>query len=162
MVLLVLAVIWAVVIGCWLKDRAGSRGGGDSVLSFRRQLSTLQRTGPFRQATPSFGHLPPALGRPAVRQARGAALARKRRRDILFTLLALVGLTFLLAVSLQSVAAIYAFFLCDVLLGGYVVLLRRAQRSSEERRAKVLRLDTRRGAQAGEPAPLLLNRSAAN
>lgn len=168
MVLLVLAVIWAVVIGSWLKERAGGRRGGDSVLSFRRQLSTLRRTGhsPYGAVAPLSPHQPaaanPVASRLAARHARGAALARKRRRDILFTLLALVGLTFLLAVSLQSVAAIYAFFLCDVLLGGYVMLLRRAQRLNEERRTKVLRLDARRGVRPGEAAPVLLHRTAAN
>jgi hypothetical protein len=112
-VLLVLAVIWAVVIGAWLKERAGSRSGGDSVLSFRRQLSTLRRTSPYgsvsQLSSGPVGGLSVAASaprRPQGPHARGAAIARKRRRDIQFTLLALVGLTFLLAVTLQSLAAI--------------------------------------------------------
>src|SRR5437016_2230485 len=41
----VLVILWAVLIGSWLKDRASTRPG-DSVSAFRDQLHTLQRTQP--------------------------------------------------------------------------------------------------------------------
>ena len=54
MVLLVLALIWAVVLLSWLHSR--SEGGfGDSIRSFRRHLHGLQRTGPLTIAAANRG-----------------------------------------------------------------------------------------------------------
>ena len=105
---------------------------------------TLQRTvPPYRRTSPH-----------AVRMTK--AEARRRRRDVLFTLAAAAGTTFLLAGVLGgSVWALH--LLCDVLLVGYVVLLVQTNQRAMERDAKVRYLPAR-GNRAPEPA-LLLRRS---
>ncbi|MHB1763494.1 MAG: hypothetical protein ACYCTL_11350 [Acidimicrobiales bacterium] len=45
MVLLILAVLWAVVLGPSLLRKRAERRGGDSIGAFRHQLRTLQRSG---------------------------------------------------------------------------------------------------------------------
>lgn len=47
MVLLVLAIVWAAVLGSWLRSRAG-KTFGDSVGTFRRHLTVLERAAPVR------------------------------------------------------------------------------------------------------------------
>src|SRR5205823_6092627 len=52
-VLVVLAVVWAVVlIPPWLRSRAEGRPG-DSIGAFHRQLTTLERTSPARRSSRS-------------------------------------------------------------------------------------------------------------
>jgi hypothetical protein len=155
-VLVFLAVVWAAVIAMWIRDRVGSRAG-DSTLTFARQLSTLGR----RVGGPN--------GRPGLVATRSPgqlarAAARKRRRDVLSTLLAAFGVTLVFAASLRSIAAIWAFALVALLLGSYLALLIHVQRSTIERRAKVRYLQPRH--HPPTPAPqepaVLLRRSATN
>lgn len=155
-VLVFLAVVWAAVITMWIKDRIGSRAG-DSTLMFARQLSTLGR----RVGGPN--------GRPGMvsmrtRSQLARAAARKRRRDVLYTLFAAFALTAFLALSLRSVVAIWAFVSVALLLSVYVALLVQVQRAAMERRNKVRYLKPRQ--RSPHPAPpepsLLLRRSATN
>src|SRR4029453_209597 len=104
----------------------------DSISSFQRQLSVLERRAgtaspaPYRAATPSI--------QPSARLTRSEA--RKRRRDVLYTLAGAAILTFPLAVILGGpVWGLH--LLCDLLLGAYVVLLIQTQQRMGERDTKV-------------------------
>ena len=155
-VLVFLAVVWAAVIAMWIKDRAGSRSG-DSTLTFARQLSSLGRHVGGPGGRPGL-----AVTRNRVQLARAAA--RRRRRDVLFTLLAAFALTLAIAVSSKSVAAIGAFAAVGLLFAMYVAVLIQTQRAAIERRAKVRYLQPRHHPPSPvpqEPA-ILLRRSATN
>jgi hypothetical protein len=167
-VLLILAIVWAVVlVPPWLRNRSESRPS-DSISSFRRQLSVLERTTPgaipgatpLRRPPPAPVAPPAPYVHPAIaRRQRAIAakrLARKRRRDIFTGLLVLMvatlGLSFV--PSLQVLRTVH--LVLDVLFVAYVALLVRVQRVAAEREMKVHYLP---GSVAAEPA-LLLRRSA--
>ncbi len=135
MVLAVLAIVWAVVLGSYAKDRMASRRH-DTVSSFRTQLSTLQRTQPG-----GVGRGPRAV--PGTRGIP-CETARCRRRNALF-LLAGLAATSLLAVIVAPVAFTILFaVVCTGAFASYVGLLVQRQRIITEQRAKVRRLDARR------------------
>ena len=54
MVLAALAIVWAVVLGSYVKEKSTHRTG-DSVSAFKNQLSTLQRTQPGYPARVAAG-----------------------------------------------------------------------------------------------------------
>lgn len=128
MVLLVLALIWAVVlVPQHVRNRAENRPG-DSVGAFREQLTVLGRTG--------LGSVRPRTWAGGVRRAT----VRKRRRDIVVGLLAAAVGSLVLG-FLPGFGVLHALHLVlDVLLGAYVALLVRRRRLDEERRAKVRHL----------------------
>ena len=133
MVLLILALIWAaVLLPPWLRRRREGRPG-DSVLSFRRQLSTLER------ATPGRGLRRdglPLTRSPAAVGPMSRSEARKRRRDVFYALLAATGVSLLLAAAMKG-PMIVLFVLCLGALGGYTALLVQIQRRTAERVQKV-------------------------
>jgi len=147
----------------YLQSRSESRPA-DSISTFQRQLSVLERRAGTVNPTPdrvagSSPQASSAVGRPQAsssepfRMTRSAA--RKRRRDVLFTLAAAATLTFPLAVMMGG--PVWALqVLCDLLLAGYVVLLVQAQRAAEQE-TKVSYMPGRQPA-APEPA-LALRRS---
>lgn len=159
LVLIILAAIWAaVLLPPYLQSRSESRPA-DSISAFRNQLSVLER----RSGVASTGSRPPsAVGRRPVRADgatvtpfgrapmaahRGAARpaydparlaraeAKKRRRDILFTLAAASAITLVLGALAAPVLVVH--LLVDVLLAGYVALLVRMKRIADERATKV-------------------------
>jgi hypothetical protein len=159
LVLFILAVIWAaVLLPPYLQNRSESRPA-DSISSFQRQLSVLER----RAGTSTAGPAPSrsAAAAPArtslIAPARmSRAAARKRRRDVLFTLLASAVLTFPLAVIMGG--PVWGLqLLCDLMLVGFVVLLVQSQQRMADRETKVSYLPGRQ-ARAPEPA-LALRRS---
>lgn len=175
-VLVLVAIGWLVFLGSFLKDRLGARAG-DSVHSFRSQLTTLERrVGPGRNQGPAlpFNGVQPA--RPGVRPARPAgaqrsrvsvrqAQMRKRRRDVLFALVGAVVFSLLLVVVAASAFTGILFVVTAGALGGYIYLLVQAERLAMERRSKVTYLASRRPAAVRPVAPrpeLLLPRSATN
>jgi hypothetical protein len=135
MVLLILALIWAaVLLPPWLRRRREGRPG-DSVLSFRRQLSTLERAAPgggyAAAVAQPIGRAHPRSVAPMSRSA-----ARKRRRDVFYALLGATAATLLLAVAMRGVM-VYLSVLCLAALGAYVALLVQIQRRTAERMQKV-------------------------
>ncbi len=92
-------------------------------------------------------------GKPRYRRAE----ARRRRRDVLFTLVGAAGRTLVLAVLLGGIA-IWFHLLADVLVVAYVALLVQIRRSEAERSAKVRYLPAAR--RAPGPATLLVRRRA--
>ena len=151
MILLVLAIAWAAaLVPPWLRNRSETRAA-DSIMMFREHLSTLER------ATPA-GRTALGPGR-SVGQSRivSRSVARRRRRDVLFTLAGITVLTAVMALALQGVAII-ALLIATTLLVGYTTLLIKARKRSLERE-KVHYLVHRR---ARPEPPLLLRRSASN
>jgi hypothetical protein len=167
LVIFILAVIWAaVLLPPYLQHRSESRPA-DSISSFQHQLSVLERrsgtaapparlaSGASPRAARAAGVSRSALAEP-LRMTRSAA--RKRRRDVLFTLGAAVLLTFPLAVIMGG--PVWGLqLLCDLLLAGYVLLLIQSQQRAAEKDAKVRYLvGPEHPAPAPEPA-LALRRS---
>lgn len=163
LVLVILAVIWAaVLLPPYLQNRSESRPA-DSISTFRNQLSVLER----RSTMLIPGYEPGRVIAPSrdaqLQRARLARMeAKKRRRDILVTLLAAAGLTLVLGLVLPQVLLLH--LLIDALLGAYVALLVRQRRLAEERSSKVRYIESARPRRpatvpAGHPQ-LALRRSA--
>jgi hypothetical protein len=139
-VLFLLAVIWAIYLASWLKSR-GEHRSVNSISSFNKHLSVLERTSPARQGVstgPSRPQSSAAVGyglvrRPAVMTRNEA---RRRRRDVLFALGGAVLVTLMLTVVVGG-SFVWLQLLADVLFAGYVVLLLHTQRLAVERRNKV-------------------------
>jgi Flp pilus assembly protein TadB len=152
LVLLGLAVVWAAfLLPSWFRRRREGRPA-DSVLSFRRQLSTLER------ATPGGGYAP--ISQPIARHSgpRSRAEARRRRRDVFYALLAATVVSLLLAMVMQG-PMLVLFVLCLGALGAYTALLVQIQRRTLERVQKVRPLRP----QTVTPDPAyLLRRSVSN
>jgi hypothetical protein len=157
-VLLFLAGIWGVVLYGWFRDRLADTRPADSIGSFRRQLSVLERTGPTTELTPvRRSPARPAAPRPAVRRASTSSAA-KRRRDILFGLLAVMGGSLLLS-FVPGLGALRLFhFFADALCVAYLGLLIRQRNIRAERDMKLRFLPTAAGAGVGE-SPFLLRRT---
>jgi len=146
-VLLILAIVWAVFLIPQVIRARTERGPADSVGAFRNQLSVLERTSPS------------AWGRPArpVHPAASKAQVAKRRRDVLTLLLVAMSVTLLQALVLDLRLMLYAHLLFDGLFLAYVVLLARTRALAAERDTKVRYLHANRG--LAPDAALLLRRS---
>lgn len=140
MVLVILAVVWAVYLVSWLRSRTETRNV-NSISSFNRHLSVLERTGPggtrgdFGSARAQVG-LAPSSHNVVVRPRRALPPAKKRRKDILTGLLVATGTTALAAVVMGGMFRV-AFMASFVLLVAYVALLAQTQRRVQEQRSKV-------------------------
>ena len=159
--LLFLAVLWAAVAASFLRERIGG-ATGDSVVSFRRQLHVLQRTGPVSVPPANTLHISSApgigLGAPAPLSSVELRRARtlKRRRDVLFSLLGAMGVTLVLG-AIPALRALWGLHVVlDLLFAGYVAALVRLRNIAAERDMKLRFLP---GAAHAEPA-LALRRSA--
>ena len=148
--LVILASVWAaVLVPKFLEARREGRPGS-SISSFRSQLSTLGR------ATPgSHLHPMPVYAAPSIRLA--PLDARRRRRDVLVSLIGASAFSLLLAVLLGG------FFIMLVLLtagacGAYIYALRQIHLRSIERAAKVRPLRVA----APAPHPMIALRRSAN
>jgi membrane protein implicated in regulation of membrane protease activity len=155
LVLFILAVIWAaVLLPPYLQNRSESRPA-DSISSFQRQLSVLERravvVNPSLQRSVGSGRSFGSELSPAMRLSRNEA--RKRRRDVLFTLAGAAGVTFLMALMLGG--SVWGLQLvCDLLLAAYVAMLVQTQQRTTERDTKVRYLPSR----SARPEPALLLR----
>lgn len=158
LVFVILAVIWAaVLVPPYVQSRSENRPA-DSISTFRNQLSVLERRAssvhpgmpavPGRVMSPLDARRVPASA--ASQQARYARMeAKKRRRDILVTLLAAAGLTLALGLVLPQVLVLH--LLIDGLLAAYIALLLRQKRIAEERAMKVRYLAPARRNAAAAP-----------
>lgn len=159
LVLVILGLIWGfVLIPPYLQTRRESRPG-DSIASFRQQLSVLERTTPGGRSTnlarldvgryeaprydprsnvSQLAGRRPSARRPAPSQAAmRRAEIRRRRRDVFVTLLGAVGVSFLLAVALGGSAVWMLHVVVDVAFLAYVALLVSLQQQSTEKELKV-------------------------
>jgi hypothetical protein len=161
-VLLFLAGIWGIVLYGWFRDRFADTRPADSIGSFRRQLSVLQRTGPSIGSGPAAGTgfvgAAPRVA-PTVRVRRTSSAA-KRRRDILSGLLAVMGGSLLLSFvpGLGTLRLLH--LAADLLCVAYIGLLIRQRNVRAEREMKLRFLPSHPaaagvGGRAAEPALLL-------
>ncbi len=132
MVLVILAVVWAVYLVSWVRSRTEHRRV-NSINSFSHHMSVLERTTPGARSSSGAAVRPAsylAPRRPTLSQAK------KRRRDVLVGLLAATGLTFLGTLVLGGMVT-YLFVLSLLLTVAYVVALASIQKRALERQAKV-------------------------
>jgi hypothetical protein len=170
--LLILAVVWAVVlVPPWLRNRADARPA-DSISAFRHRLSVLERTGPVgARRIPMISSRPDVRGfAPSVRRPSRSASAmasysakartQRRRRDIFVGLLAAMGTSLVLGFvpSLRILWVVHV--LVDLLFVSYVALLVQMRNQVAEREMKVHFLPGQLSTHRPEPAALLLRRSA--
>jgi hypothetical protein len=155
-VLVILAVLWAVVLVPPLL-RARTVRTADSIDDFHYRLGVLHRT----QGMPAGPTAPPSAGptaaavpsaRPAPRPATGAA---KRRRDVVTVLLGVVAATFLVASATGSTFVWGVQVAADALLMAYVALYAWFRSLHAERDRKVRYLPQRQ-------PELVLRRSASS
>jgi len=140
-VLLILAVVWAVYLVSWMRSRTETRKV-DSISSFNRHLSILERTAPGGSSRSTASPARSAgigLGAPPVVRRPTLSPAKKRRKDILTGLLAATGVTLLGGLFIGGVFRML-FVATLVLTVGYVALLISSQRRVLEQRTKVRRL----------------------
>jgi Ca2+/Na+ antiporter len=143
-VLVILAVVWAIYLVSWLRSRSETRSV-NSISSFSRHLSVLERTAPgtrqgadFGAARSRAGLAPSATG--VVVRRPTLSPAKKRRRDILFGLAAATAVTALGAWLMGGVFSLL-FVVALGLTVAYVFLLAQTQRRAMEAREKVRYLD---------------------
>lgn len=138
-VLVILAVVWAVYLASWIRSRTEHRRV-NSIHSFSHHLSVLERTTPAAGRGRSVGgSRATALGMAPRRPTMSAT--KKRRRDVLVGLLAATGVTFL-GTLVMGGAVTYLFGLTLVLTVAYVAALASIQKRAIERRTKVRYLET--------------------
>jgi hypothetical protein len=170
LLLLILAVVWAVVlVPPWLRSRADARPA-DSITAFRHRLTVLERTGPVgTRRMPMMAHRSDVHGyvparRPAARTAVSAMSARartqRRRRDIFVGMLAAMVTSLVLGFvpSLRILWVVH--LLVDAMFVSYVAMLVHVRNQAAERDMKVRFLPQHLGTRTPEPATLLLRRSA--
>jgi hypothetical protein len=140
-VLFLLAVVWAIYLASWLRSRSEQRSV-NSITSFNKHLSVLERTTPGRNGhatvavRPPPSGLPPGYGPMVRRSVMTLDEARKRRRDVLYSLGGAALVTLALAFAAGGMLLVLHLGV-DALLAAYVVLLARSQRLAAERRTKV-------------------------
>jgi hypothetical protein len=184
-VLLILAGIWAAVIIAPMVRARVEGTPADSIGSFRRQLSVLQRTAPSvvhpanRLRADTGAAIPPyrpqvAPQLPLVASSNAALRRqqiRRRRRDVFFALIAGTAGSLLLGLLPGLQVMLFVFAVFAVLLGGYVALLIRLRNLAAEREMKLRFLPSAslpeaapplRGRGAREPSPVLMQRSASS
>lgn len=169
LVLVFLVGMWvALLAGPVLQSRgSGGTRGGDSIKSFQRQLSMLERRSPDRSSmvrplasAPSVRRVGerPSVGANRVPGGHRARLAAQRRRRIVT---GLSGLTFTMIVLAFAKGGLFIplFFVFGGLLVAYVALMFHLLRSQAEREMKVAFLPHRNS--GAEPTALLELREAA-
>lgn len=155
-VLLCLAVIWAVFLVPQVLRARAEKTPADSIGAFRNQLSVLERTAPggvpARPVRPTTGVIAPYGGVALVSQKE---LVRRRRQNILFGLLGAMALTLLGGLVISKLFLVH--LALDLLFVAYCALLVRARNVAAERDMKVRYLP---GPMVATPEPqLLLRRS---
>ena len=141
MVLLILAVVWAIFLVPQVL-RARATRTGDSVGAFAQQLSILGRTSPagsphlMRPLPMVSGHDDDDLGPSRMTLDE----ARKRRKEVIRALLIAMAATFVLGLLPPLRRLLMLHLLLDVAFVAYLVLLYRAQSATADRRARTRRL----------------------
>ena len=166
MLLFLVAVGWAIYVAMWVRSR-GERRGVNSISSFSKHLSVLERTSPARIGPGGNGErrpvgrpepIFPAVGYVPRNAAMSLADARRRRKNVLFAL-AGAALATLILIPFAGSTMVLLHIVTDLLLVGYVALLVRTQRLAAERRVKVHYLPAIGSSSVPEPQ-LVLQRSA--
>lgn len=154
-----LAIVWAAFLVPPMLRKHRDGRPSSSVVSFRRQLSTLERATPGTSLRP----LQPYQPTPVV--AGSGALTRsdvnRRRRDVLLVLAGLTAFSFLLVLVAPGAFTTLLFLGAGGALGAYVYALVQIRKRAEEASAKVRVLRPARSAHGSAPI-LAVRRSASN
>lgn len=135
MVLLILGAVWAaVLVPPALRARAEA-SPGDTIGSFHHQLNVLRRTGGYDPRAGFGEHGPVPLPRQGPTLAQHE-MSRKRRRDILVTLLWVMAGTLVIGLMPSFRSMIYLHLVADALFVGYVLMLRQMKVTAEARRSE--------------------------
>jgi len=142
-VLLILAVLWAVYGVTWYRSRREQRGV-NSISSFSHHLSVLERTSParpgrsdaMRQSSGRPAPIFPSANYSPPRPPMSLSAARRRRRNVLYLLMGMALATLILT-PFMGRSMVLLHVLSDALLVAYLALLVRGQRLVTERRNKV-------------------------
>ena len=141
LVILILLALWAaVLLPPILRSRAASGSAPGGIGDFVGRLRAGLGHGPRHDSTlPPLQPIMGPVGGPGpsmgpVRTPGGMSPAQRRRRDVLVVLLAVVGLTFLMALMSRSVAFWMLQLIADAALGGYVYLLLQHKAKRQQRR----------------------------
>jgi hypothetical protein len=147
LIVVILAVMWtAVLVPPLLRSRSEGRPS-NSIVDFRRQLTTLQRSAPMglSKMPGRVGARPAGLYRTPTSTARAVpqvslsgsygtrSAMRRRRQNVLFTLGSIVVLSGLLGFGMHYPLMVVVNLVADVLLAGYLYLLVQLRRVEEER-----------------------------
>ena len=134
-ILVILAVVWvAVLVPPWFRGRKEGRPG-DSITTFRRQLTVLERATPIanRQASRNSLTTRPGVVRVPPRRYVAPAtiatrrLARQRRRQVFQALVGMALLTGAIAITAGGMF-LWVHVAVDLALVAYVILLIQMQR----------------------------------
>jgi len=136
LVLFILAVVWAVYLVSWIRNRSSHRRV-NSISSFSDHLSILGRATPEAPVVPVAQRSMPLQGGDYFAPVRPQlSPQQKRRRDVLIGTAGAAAATFMLAMLAGGVMWLL-FLLCLGAFVGYVALLVDSQKRKMERRAKV-------------------------
>jgi hypothetical protein len=127
LVLLGLAVVWAIVLLPEVAKKLSGVRSGDSIHSFRSQLSSLERSIPGRRRDNVIDLRDRTQGAP-VRSGAPRPVSpalRRRRQEVIGSLAGAAVLTLLCAVAFGG-AFLLLHLLADALLVAYLVLLNQA------------------------------------
>lgn len=159
LVLVTLAIVWTIVIVPPLLRKHREGRPASSVVSFRRQLSTLERATPGTSLRPIPAYRPqPAPGTVPSAQM-GRLEVQRRRKNVLIGLLGATGFTFLLVLVASSAITFLLFLASAGSLGAYVYALVQLRMRAEEAQNKVRVL---RPQAPAAPAPAQLARRTAS
>jgi hypothetical protein len=159
-VILLLLVVWGGVGAWWYMNRPESRST-DSIGSFRQQLRVLERTGPttvapaYRMQTADLGvygasRVPTMSGpgRALSHNPSAAAMrrrqAQKRRRDVVYGLLAAIGGSFVLGLLPGLSVMWWLALLMAAALAVYIVVLVQLAAATPQRARRLPRIDLAR------------------
>jgi hypothetical protein len=132
-----LAIVWAffLVPPMLRKHREGRPAS--SVVSFRRQLSTLERATPGTSLTPLQPYQPQPMVGSTFSAHMSRSQAQQRRKNVLIGLMVAVGVSFLLLVLAGGALITMLFLASAAALGAYVYALVQLRMRAEEAAAKV-------------------------
>jgi Flp pilus assembly protein TadB len=144
--IVLLAAAWAALLLPDLRRRGPSRRS-DSIATFSRQLSTIDRARPGQRPSARVVAFPQRPGAPVAHAGRPSSVAprsdlqaRQRRQAVLFALVGLAVVT-LAAGLLVSPVLLVVHLVVDAALGGFVWMLVSHRRRLDARRAVATRRD---------------------
>jgi hypothetical protein len=147
-----LAVVWAFfLVPPVLRKRREGRPAS-SVVSFRRQLSTLERATPGTSLTPLQPYQPQPMVGTSFSAHMTRSQAQQRRKNVLVGLLGLVGVSFVLLIFAGGALATLLLVSSVGALGAYVYALVQLRLRAEEAAAKVRVLRPQPAARASAQA----------
>ena len=159
LVLVTLAIVWTIVIVPPLLRKHREGRPASSVVSFRRQLSTLERATPGTSLRPIPAYRPQAMAGTVPSAQMGRLEVQRRRKNVLIGLLGATGFTFLLVVVASSAVTFLLFLASAGSLGAYVYALVQLRMRAEEAQNKVRVL---RPQAPAAPAPAQMARRTAS